>query len=421
MIRCAIRFSISIYTAAAFCNNVQARTTYRCGCGDVDWEQDGNINLRDYAAFQNCLRDAKAICDEGLGGFSGFAYCMDGPLFNPLPGGQGGAVCGNGAVESDEQCDDGGSATCQREGSGIANDNCANPTAIVEGTQAYSNVGATTDGPNEPADCTFFGRSDIRSDIWYCYTSTCTGEADFSLCGSGYDTKMAVYCGCECPSDRPLTCSDDDCGSGTDNTQSRVTINATTGQSYLVRVGGFIGNREQGEGRLTIRCGQDTCVNGTGSCTAAHDENQPGCDTASCCNAVCEVDTFCCDVTWDAFCASLASGFCSTTGFPSCNALSGSCQSLHLNPGCNNSECCNAVCERDPFCCITRWDENCVSQSNLICATCGRGRGDCDVAHTTPGCNDVSCCAKVCAADEFCCNSEWDATCAHQAQDLCSR
>ncbi len=351
---------------------------------------------------------------------------------NGCPGGGGGAVCGNGAVEAGEQCDDsnttngdGCSSNCQLEASGIANDNCANPTAIGEGSQVYSNVGATTDGPAEPVDCTFFSRNDIRSALWYCYTPTCTGEAVISLCGSGYDTKMAVYTGCACPDpgpgDRPIACSDDDCGTGTDNTQSRVTINATAGQSYMVRAGGFFGNREQGEGRLTIRCGQDTCVNGTGDCMIAHGDAEPGCSTASCCTRVCEVDAFCCDVTWDAFCASQASGYCSATGFATCNAEAGACSAAHANAGCNDSECCNAVCETDPFCCITTWDENCVSQSDLICATCGRGRGDCFVARTAPGCDDVSCCAKVCAADEFCCNTEWDATCVQQAQDLCRR
>jgi hypothetical protein len=288
----------------------------------------------------------------------------------------------------------------------------------------YSTLDATMDGPDEPVDCFFFGRGDIRSDIWYCYTATCTGQAVVSLCGSGYDTKMAVYEGCECPdpgpADRPVACSDDNCGTGIDNTQSRVEVNVTAGQSYMVRVGGFFGNREKGDGRLTIRCGEDTCVNGVGDCMTAHADDEPGCSTASCCNRVCEVDTFCCDVTWDDFCASEASGFC-TSGFASCSAEAGACDSAQFEPGCNNLDCCNAVCETDPYCCINTWDQNCVDQSSLICETCGRGGGDCLAVRTTPGCDDVTCCAKVCAVDDFCCNTEWDATCVELAQDLCDR
>jgi cysteine-rich repeat protein len=235
-------------------------------------------------------------CDDGntAGGDGCSASCQN-------EGGGGGPVCGNGAVDTGEQCDDGNtttgdgcSATCQTEDSGIANDNCANPTAIGEGAQLYSNFGATTDGPLELEDCNFSGRSDIQSDLWFCYTATCTAPSVISLCGSSYDTKMAVYSGCACPApegsaDRPLACSDDDCGSdidngcGVGNNQSRVTINATAGQKYLVRVGGFFGSEEQGDGRLTIRCGQDTCVNGVGDCLT-HSEGQPGCATPSCCN-----------------------------------------------------------------------------------------------------------------------------------------
>jgi cysteine-rich repeat protein len=350
----------------------------------------------------------------------------------------GGPSCGNGTVETSagEQCDDGNttggdccSANCQRDSGAASNDCCTNPTAIGEGTQLYSNFGATTDGPLELDDCNFFGHSDIRSDIWYCYTATCTGETAISLCGSGYDTKMAVYAGCACPApegsvDRPLACSDDDCGLGTDNTQSRVSINATAGQQYMIRVGGFFGNDDdQGDGRLTIRCGQDTCVNGVGDCMTAHGELEPGCSTASCCNRVCEIDTFCCDVTWDGFCASEASGYCNTTGFPTCNAESGDCGTNHANAGCNVSECCNGVCEVDPYCCITAWDQNCVNQSDLICTSCGRGHGDCHTVRTTPGCDDLACCSRVCAADAFCCDTEgfWDTDCVQQAQDLCGR
>jgi len=357
------------------------------------------------------------------------------PANGGCPSGGGGPVCGNGATETGEQCDDGNvlsgdgcSSTCQTEGGTLVNNNCGSPTAISEGSLVYSNVGATTDGPAEPADCLFFSQGDIRSDIWYCYTATCTGSATISLCGSGYDTKMAVYAGCECPDpagqagrERPLACSDDDCGLGVDNTQSRVTVNVTAGQSYMVRVGGFFGNDEQGEGRLTIRCGQDTCVGATGSCTEAHQDNQPGCETQSCCERVCEVDTFCCDVTWDTFCAGQGAGFCSTTGFPACNANAGSCSTVQTTAGCSDTACCNAVCQSDPYCCITAWDENCTSQSDLICASCGRGRGSCTTAHTTPGCDDVECCAQVCAIDEFCCNAEWDEPCVTAAQDLCGR
>ncbi|MBC23170.1 MAG: hypothetical protein CMJ32_04555 [Phycisphaerae bacterium] len=49
---------------------------------------------------------------------------------------------------------------------------------------------------------------------------------------------------------------------------------------------------------------------------------------------------------------------------------------------------------------------------------CG-GAGDCCEANGTPGCNDLDCCADVCDTDPFCCDTEWDQTCADTANDLC--
>lgn len=363
-------------------------------CLVLDADTDADIDMVDVAAFQNA--------------FTGV-----------LP-----PVCGNGRLETGEQCDDGNtdnadgcSSTCRIE---LPNDYCNHPKPATEGSLTFSTVGATTDGPNEPLDCNFFGNSEVRSDIWYCYTPACTGPAVISLCGSAYDTKLAVYAGCDCPTSRPLACSDDDCGTAIDHAQSRVTIQAASGESYLIRVGGYFGNQEQGQGLLTIRCGEDTCGTSTLSCTANHGSNNPGCDDPACCNRVCEVDTACCDVTWNATCAAEAGGFCNESGFPTCNLQAGDCTHNHNGPGCSNVDCCNAVCQAVPQCCIDKWDGACVAQFDLLCTYCGPGRGACGTAHAAPGCEDVSCCADVCSFDPFCCTDEWDLTCAQEAAERCT-
>jgi len=47
--------------------------------------------------------------------------------------------------------------------------------------------------------------------------------------------------------------------------------------------------------------------------------------------------------------------------------------------------------------------------------------GECCTAQTgTAACNDEACCTSVCAADSFCCNTEWDQLCADAAAFLCS-
>lgn len=47
------------------------------------------------------------------------------------------------------------------------------------------------------------------------------------------------------------------------------------------------------------------------------------------------------------------------------------------------------------------------------------GQEDCCVAHGTPGCNDFECCQAVCAIDQFCCQVAWDGICANAALQLC--
>lgn len=128
------------------------------------------------------------------------------------------------------------------------NDDCADAIAIGDVTNlSFTNAGATTDGPNEPG-CTFFGYSQIGSDVWFCYTASCTGNLKVSLCGSSYDTKVAVYDGCGCPvTPGPLACNDDACGLA-----SEVVLPVVAGNQYMIRVGGY--NGEQGMGLLTTQC-----------------------------------------------------------------------------------------------------------------------------------------------------------------------
>jgi len=128
------------------------------------------------------------------------------------------------------------------------NDDCQNCTILIGDVVGYpfSTIGATTDGPDEPSSCNQAGYSHIESDVWFCWQAACGGDATIGLCGSGYDTKLAVYDLQPCPpTSLPLACNDDFCG-----LQSQVTIPVSEGQFYLIRVGGF--NGEQGSGSLDI-------------------------------------------------------------------------------------------------------------------------------------------------------------------------
>jgi hypothetical protein len=116
-----------------------------------------------------------------------------------------------------------------------SNDDCYNAKPI-------SNV---TDLPFDTTDATFDGPGHCMDspNIWYRYTATGTGDVTVSLCGSSYDTKLAVYSGVNCPprlSDM-ISCNDDFCG-----LQSEITFAATAGRQYLIEVGGYDSSTGQG-------------------------------------------------------------------------------------------------------------------------------------------------------------------------------
>ncbi len=124
------------------------------------------------------------------------------------------------------------------------NDDCANATPIGEVTDTAftTTVNATAGGDNPGC-----GGATDPVDIWYAYSPSATGQADFDLCGSTFDTRLAIWDAC---SGSVLACNDDDnfCGSG--STQSHIQMNVTLGTTYYVQVGGK--NGITGTGDLTI-------------------------------------------------------------------------------------------------------------------------------------------------------------------------
>lgn len=144
-------------------------------------------------------------------------------------------------------------------GGGPSNDSCSTPLTVSVGTTNFDSTNATTDGPDEPGSCSFFGYTHIESDLWFCFTPSSTGDVTVSLCGSGYDTKLGVYEGCICPSSAPIACNDDACSGAL---QSEVMFAGVAGQDYMIRVGGYQG--ATGTGTLEISVDTtDTCADAT--------------------------------------------------------------------------------------------------------------------------------------------------------------
>ena len=59
------------------------------------------------------------------------------------------------------------------------------------------------------------------------------------------------------------------------------------------------------------------------------------------------------------------------------------CCIAHLGVGCNVQQCQNAVCEADSFCCNVSWDEKCASQALDLCGSVCEGG-----AHPIPTFNE---------------------------------
>ncbi len=172
------------------------------------------------------------------------------------------------------------------------------------------------------------------------------------------------------------------------------------------------------------RCGvlcapPDPCPD-PGECCASHDS--AGCLDEACCDLVCSEDPYCCDHRWDPFCADLAGLLCVAECAGVCPS-DGDCCTAHAGPGCDEPFCCQAVCAEIPTCCSASWTAACAALADILCPErCGGtcpSSGDCCTAHPGIGCEDRACCRAVCDYDFYCCTNRWDADCVLDAEDLC--
>lgn len=134
-----------------------------------------------------------------------------------------------------------GTLTITPSGSSPANDDCANATSINDGTVTFNTSYACTDGPYDSVTAA----CNPKKDIWYSYTSPYCGSISVDLCGSSFDTKVAVYHGTCGNLGDPIACNDDACG-----TRSQLSFYTTDMGPYLIRVGGY--NGAYGAGAMTV-------------------------------------------------------------------------------------------------------------------------------------------------------------------------
>lgn len=125
-----------------------------------------------------------------------------------------------------------------------ANDVCADaPAAVLDGDYSGNTACADSEGS---AGCASSG-----ADVWYSYTPICNHSLQVSTCGSAYDTVLSVYTG-DCSNLLEVACNDDGDGEGADPSRgksggggcglaSSITLDVTAGNTYLIRVAGYLG------------------------------------------------------------------------------------------------------------------------------------------------------------------------------------
>ena len=212
----------------------------------------------------------------------------------------------------------------------FAQDECATAPTLVTGVaSAFNTATATVTALPAVTDAlcagTYLGWGATQKDVWFKWSATENGTADFSTCFAGsYDTSIVVYSG-SCGVLTPIACN----GDGPDNAGCQLyyslvsQLPVAAGTDYFVRIGGYTGTASPdgatGTGAVTVTftAGVDGCIGAVGACDVVH--ATPGCDTASCCAAVCSLFPDCCLTTWDANCVDIA--------IPTCGYFQYSCVS----------------------------------------------------------------------------------------------
>jgi hypothetical protein len=104
-----------------------------------------------------------------------------------------------------------------------------------------------------------------------------------------------------------------------------------------------------------------------------------------------------------------------TCGHP----ISGNCYEPNGTAGCEDNDCCDAVCKVMESCCTNEWDQDCADLAVDLCPPPCPGEGSCFEPQEDVGCEDKSCCEQICMLDSFCCSLRWDPLCAAHAVALC--
>ena len=204
-------------------------------------------------------------------------------------------------------------------------DECASAVVIAADTATNFDTTTATASGNIPTDAlcagTYLNWVATCKDVWFKFTATGPGTADFSTClTAAYDTSLALYKG-DCAT--LVACNGDTTGC-TGFTSKIAAVPCAAGDVFYIRIGGYadtkIPDGEFGPGQITVAFTSSSagCVGATGACNVAH--GGLGCNNAVCCTNVCTPNPLCCEIAWDQGCVDLAIELC---GYYSCPVVAG--------------------------------------------------------------------------------------------------
>jgi hypothetical protein len=127
------------------------------------------------------------------------------------------------------------------------NDNC--PATVIPALP-YSDTGTTVGR----ADNFSFCGATPAPDVVYQFAAPVTGNYTVSLCGSSFDTRLALNTGGACPGNTQIYCADNECG-----LQSTLTTLLTGGLTYYIIVDGSPGSLGNYVLNVSRAASCDTC------------------------------------------------------------------------------------------------------------------------------------------------------------------
>jgi hypothetical protein len=150
------------------------------------------------------------------------------------------------------------------------NDNCAAALSATFGTTYGSNFGAHRDGVGYCDPVGTIG----GDDVWYRFSSPCSGPVRVDTCGSSIGTLLSIFpgnVGCPPPLSAQIAASCYASGGNPCSPQSSLTFSASAGSDYLIRVAGDqipgTSPPQYEQGAFTLRVTTPSITNNT--CAAA--------------------------------------------------------------------------------------------------------------------------------------------------------